>query len=254
MTIAIAAIICSALTGFSQDFKVPVTNAKDSKLVLKDFNGKLPVTSYNGTDIVITAVDFDNPAPERSKGLKAVYPGGTDNTGIGLDLEKEGNLIIVKCLIPFTRSSEYKIMVPENLALKIESSCERSLEPQIEKVKGEIEINTCHNISLKDVSGPVVLSTIDGNIDITFSGMVTDKPFSVNSISGEIDITMPAKTATSLEMSTVTGTVYSDFDFTDATKKMKQIGGNQLNYDLNGGGVKFRIATVSGNIYLRKGN
>jgi hypothetical protein len=35
---------------------------------------------------------------------------------------------------------------------------------------------------------------------------------------------------------------------------MKKIGGNDMNYSLNGGGFKFNIGTVSGNIYLRKGN
>jgi DUF4097 and DUF4098 domain-containing protein YvlB len=81
-----------------------------------------------------------------------------------------------------------------------------------------------------------------------------DKPFSVNSVSGDIDITIPAKTATDLELRTVNGGFYSDFDIAETQKDLKKIGGNKLYFPLNGGGFKFTVATVTGNIYLRKGN
>jgi hypothetical protein len=54
-------------------------------------------------------------------------------------------------------------------------------------------------------------------------------------------------------MNSVTGNMYSDFDFNNSDKNVKQVGGNNLEYKMNGGGVKFSIVTVSGNIYLRKG-
>jgi DUF4097 and DUF4098 domain-containing protein YvlB len=99
-----------------------------------------------------------------------------------------------------------------------------------------------------------VLSTISGDINITYSNINTAKSSSINSISGEIDITLPVKTATDLELRTVSGAIYSDFDFTETQKNLKKIGGNDMNYTLNGGGFKLSIASVSGTIYLRKGN
>ena len=121
-------------------------------------------------------------------------------------------------------------------------------------MKNEIDIKTCHNIDLKDVTGPLVLSTISGDINITYSSINSAKSSSVNSISGDIDITIPVKTATDLELRTVAGAFYSDFDFSATQKNLKKVGGNEMNYSLNGGGFKFNIGTVSGNIYLRKGN
>jgi len=238
----------------AQEYKIAVQNTKEGKLSLKDFSGTLPIEGYSGNDIIITSTSEDHETPEKAKGLKAIYPGGTDNTGIGLYVEKNGNQVTVTCLVPFTRSSEYKIKVPENFAVEVESGCERSNEIVIEKTKNEIDIKNCHNIDLKSVTGPLVLSTISGDINITFSAINSDKPFSVNSISGDIDITLPAKTATNLQMGTVSGGFYSDFDYTDTSKKLKKVGGNQLDFPLNGGGFNFNIVTVSGNIYLRKGN
>jgi DUF4097 and DUF4098 domain-containing protein YvlB len=238
----------------AQEYKITTQNNKDGRLVLKDFNGSLPIEGYSGSDIVITSTSGNLTPPEKAKGLKPIYPSGSDNTGIGLDVQKNDNQIIITCLIPFTQDGEYKIKVPENMAIELSSGCERNNDILITGMKNEIDIKSCHDIKLKDVTGPLVLSTISGNIDITYSSINTTKSSSVNSISGEIDITLPVKTATDLELRTVSGAIYSDFDFSESQKNLKKIGGNEMNYSLNGGGFKFNIGTVSGNIYLRKGN
>jgi hypothetical protein len=238
----------------AQEYKITVQNNKDGRLILKDFNGLLPVEGYSGSDIIFTSTSEDLAPPEKAKGLKPIYPSGTDNTGIGLDVQKIDNLITVTCLIPFTRDGEYTIKVPDNLALEFTSGCERSNDISVKNMKNEIDVKSCHDIELKDVTGPLVLSTISGDIDITFSSINSVKSSSVNSISGDIDITIPLKTATNLELRTVSGGFYSDFDFTETQKDLRKVGGNELSFPLNGGGFKFSIGTVSGNIYLRKGN
>lgn len=238
----------------AQEYKITTQNTKDGRLILKDFNGSLPIEGYSGNDIIITSTSGNLTAPEKAKGLKPIFPAGTDNTGIGLDVQKIDNLITITCLIPFTRDGEYKMKVPENLVLELSSGCERSNDISIKNMKNEIDIKSCHDIKLKDVTGPLVLSTISGDIDITYSSINSAKSSSVNSISGEIDITLPVKTATDLELRTVSGAIYSDFDFSESQKNLKKVGGNETNYSLNGGGFKFNIGTVSGNIYLRKGN
>ncbi len=239
----------------AQEYKIPVQNIKDGRLVLKDFNGELPLEGYSGSDIIITADSDDFTPPEKAKGLKAVYPGGTDNSGIGLDVKKDGNQITIISLIPFSKKAGYKMKVPDNLAIDIKSSCERSNSISVSDMKNEIDINNCHNIDLKNVSGPLVLTTISGNINVTFGTInASGKPFSIVSISGDVDVTLPAKTAADIELRTVSGSIYSDFDFSNTQKDLKKVGGNVLSLPLNGGGFSFSLGTVSGNIYLRKGN
>ena len=238
----------------AQEFKIPVQNTKDGRLILKDFTGTLPIEGYTGADIIITSTSEDLTPPAKAKGLKPVFPAGTDNTGIGLDVQKIDNLITITCLLPFTRGGEYKIKVPENMAIELTSGCERNNDISISNMKNEIDIKSCHNIDLKNVTGPLVLSTISGDINITYSSINSSKSSSINSISGEIDITLPVKTSTDLELRTVSGAFYSDFDFSESQKNLRKIGGNEINYSLNGGGFKFAIGSVSGNIYLRKGN
>jgi hypothetical protein len=238
----------------AQEYKVQVPDTKDRKLILIDFSGDLPIEGYSGNEVIFTSASEAFTPPEKAKGLKPVYPGGTDNSGMGLSVQKNVGQITVTCLVPFTRKGEYKIRVPDNMALEIKSGCERSSNISVSSMKNEIDIENCHGIDLKNVSGPLILSTIAGDINITFDTFVTEKPSSISSVSGDIDITLPAKTATNIEMGTINGDFYSDFDISDSQKDMKRVGGNHLNASLNGGGFKFSIETVNGNIYLRKGN
>ena len=275
---AVIAFFASTDT-FAQEYKIPVENSKDGKLSLEDFMGDLPIEGYDGKEIIIspTSSEEGNEAsePDRAKGLKPIYSRGTDNTGIGLRVEKNGNQITVTCLMPITKQREYKVKVPNNFSLKIGSGCERSNNISIRNIKGEIEIKNCQSIKLSNVTGSLIISTISGNVELekcaldkdatisiaAISGNInavltdfsTKGPISFNSISGEVDITLPAKTAVNLDMKTISGSIYSDFEFSNEEKKMKQIGGTKIEYNLNGGGAELNLKTISGNIYLRKG-
>lgn len=246
--------ICLTANGLlAQEYKVQVENSKSGKLILNDFTGDFPVEGYNGNEIIITGSSDRSRTPERAKGLKPVYAAGTDNTGIGLEVEKNGNTITITNLIPFIQRSNFRLKVPNNLAIKIESGCERSGDISIQNFTNEVEVNNCQSIELKNVSGPLVLSTISGDINIVFSDVNKDKPTSIASVSGTIDITLPSKMAVDLEMGTISGAVYSDFDFSNDKDKMKRIGGNTIKTKLNGGGADLKINSVSGDVYLRKG-
>ena len=254
IVLILTAVIFTTTISRAQEYKIPVQNSSEEKLSLIDFMGTLPIEGYNGKDIIITTTSgpsFD--APERAEGLKPNYPNGTDNTGIGLELEKSGNQISVRCLLHITKRAEYKVKVPYNLAIKAESGCERTNSISIQNMKNEIEIKTCLSISLSDVTGPLVLSSVTGGIDIEYTKMNADKPVSINSISGDIDITIPALTPADLEIRTITGMVSSEFDFPSGDGDMKQVGGKTYSYALNGGGVDYTIVSVSGNIHLKKG-
>jgi lia operon protein LiaG len=247
-------LILTTVMSWAQAYRIPVQNSSDEKLSLLDFMDYLPIEGYDGDEIIISSASGDViVVPDRAHDLVPVYSNGTDNTGLGLNVEKSGNQITVRCLLPITKRGQYKLRIPNNLSIKIESGCDRSNEIAIQKMRGEIEIKTCQSISLRDVTGPLVLSTVGGEIDIELNSVKRDKSISINSISGDIDITIPAKTSAELEISTITGKISSDFDLPSDKDDMKQIGGKSLQFALNGGGVDFNIVSVSGDIYLKSG-
>lgn len=243
------AVPCAA-----QQFKVTIENTKDGQVELDDFPGDLPIEGYSGNEIIITADDGHFQAPDRAKGLKPIYGGGgTDNTGIGLDMEKNGNKISFHCLLPMGRSADYHIKVPDNLVVKIHRSCEKGGETTLQNFKNEIDFDGCNDIKMKNVTGPLVVSTIGGEVNVVLTDISKDRPTSLSSIGGEVDVTLPAKAAVDLELSTMNGGMYSDFDFPSDGKDMRKVGGGSVHAKLNGGGPDLKINTISGNIYLRKG-
>lgn len=244
-------IICSSAL-HAQDYKIPVQNVKEGKLTLNDFPNDLPIEGYSGTDIIITS-DLSGQPPARAKGLQPVYSGGTDNTGLAVSVEKNGSHVTLQCLLPITKSANYKIKVPDNFSVEVDNECGHAGDVMVSNVKGEVAVKNCQGIQLKNISGPLVLSTISGDIDIVFASLSKDRSVSIASISGEIDVKVPATAGMDIELSTVSGNIYSDFDFPADDKKMKRIGGNSVKTQLNGGGASIKLSNVSGNIYLRKG-
>lgn len=251
--IPILLAICITGRLSAQEFKVTVDNTKESELTLENFPGELPIEGYNGNEIIISTEAGQFEPPDRAKGLKPVYGGGTDNTGIALYMEKNGNKISFHCLLPITKSADYRIRVPENLVLKIHRGCERGGETTISNMKSEVDFDGCHGVTLKNVTGPLVISTIDGGVSVIFSEISKDKPISIASISGEVDVTVPVKAGIDVEMSNMSGNMYTDFDLATDNKNMRRVGGNSVRTTLNGGGTELKLHNISGNIYLRKG-
>ncbi|HEV9035228.1 MAG TPA: DUF4097 family beta strand repeat-containing protein [Puia sp.] len=249
----VASLCIAGLCHAQEQYKVSLDNLKDAKLILENFRDELTIEGYAGNDIIVTG-GREERSPDRARGLKPIYGGGTDNTGIGVAMEKEGNRISLRCLLPITHGSHFKIRIPESIALKITRDCMGGGDTYISDMKGEVEFNGCHDVTLKNVTGPLVISTISGNVSVVFTEINKDKPISIASVSGEVDVTMPAKAGFNLEMGTISGNMYSDFDIPSAKQgDMERVGGSNIHTKLNGGGIDLRLHSVSGNVYLRKG-
>lgn len=95
------------------------------------------------------------------------------------------------------------------------------------------------NFSVKTISGEIELIACEGKMD-------------VNSISGFIDYSIPKNLGAQLNLSTVTGDVYSNVSFDKGdTDEISWVGTNRK-LTLNGGDKDIKLKTVSGDIYLRK--
>ena len=92
------------------------------------------------------------------------------------------------------------------------------------------------------------INTISGEIEL----IGCEGEMSVKSVSGFIDYSIPEKLKANIDLSTVTGDVYSNVDFDNKqTDKISWVGTNRA-LTLNGGDKEVKLKTVSGDIYLRK--
>jgi DUF4097 and DUF4098 domain-containing protein YvlB len=94
----------------------------------------------------------------------------------------------------------------------------------------------------------VHLETIDGNVVITeFTG-----PLFAKSISGFVDVSWPKNKGADVAMQSISGEVYSDMAI-NFQNKQEQIPlvGYLLKGQVNGGGPRIRLESISNNVYLR---
>lgn len=123
----------------------------------------------------------------------------------------------------------YELLLPAGLSL------------QLKTISGDI---TIANYS----GGEMELESISGGIEIKdYKGAIRAK-----SISGFVDFTSPGNQGFDVASKSVTGEIYTDFDIKldDGSTAWSK----RLNRSLNGGGKQVSLETVSGDIYLRKGN
>ncbi|HET6558923.1 MAG TPA: DUF4097 family beta strand repeat-containing protein [Prolixibacteraceae bacterium] len=93
------------------------------------------------------------------------------------------------------------------------------------------------------------LNTISGQVEVKGALGKMD----INSISGFIDYSIPATLKAKIDLSTISGNVYSDVQFEDKAEKDMTPVGTKRKLTLNGGNVPIALKTISGDIYLRKG-
>lgn len=93
------------------------------------------------------------------------------------------------------------------------------------------------------------LNTISGQVEVKGAFGKMD----INSISGFIDYSIPSNLKAKLDLSTISGNVYSDVKFEDKSegKDMTPVG-TKRHLTLNGGNTPIALKTISGDIYLRK--
>ncbi len=190
---------------------------------------------------------------DKRKGLTPIYPGGKDNTnGFGFSVTKEGNVLVVKDLKSHHQPNGIEVNIPKNIDIYVDTGNLGSAE--IEGFISEEEANTnVGGITMKNVTGPITAHSSVGPITIDFSKISQLSPITISTSVSEIDVTIPSSTKADLDLKT-NGTVYTNFDIEIPTKKgMNNVSRvNRITSSINNGGVKIKLKSSMGNIYLRK--
>ena len=201
---------------------------------------------------------------EQSKGLKKLgKKAAAKESGIYLKIEqKEGEIIIkddIDNLLILSSGEKYEITIPNSIRLNWDTSdCSKAKKSfffnanssEIKNFKGEVEISSSlNNFKLTDVSGPVSINTIGGNVTVEFNKTTPNNLYSIYSNNGFIDITLPK--SSNLSVDATASEILSDLDFTVLTEKDNNRT-QQMVLKLGTGRVKMKLDADLGNIYLRK--
>jgi hypothetical protein len=237
------------------EYKTKLANSKDKKITIELSASEVKIEGHNGDDVIIQASSGYEAPPERAKGLKPLYYSAVDNSGIGLSVTPDaGGLKIEKAT---RKQIKYTMKVPRQVSLLFkETNWSGGGGITVSNMDGDLEIKTNNsNITLNNVTGPIVANSTSGEVKAVFSTLNQGKPTAISTISGEIDISLPAAVKSDLKLRSINGEMYTDFDLGVKNVKdgMSRVGGGRnIDGAINGGGVEMSINTISSNIYIRK--
>lgn len=270
LAISLILVLSGQLILAQNKYKADLKNSPNSTIEIMVGSESVQIIGHDKDEIMITT-DFsgefiDTPtgkkkqAPERAAGLKPLTANAADNTGIGLVVEKDGDHFSVLKISNNARNNTYVFYIPNKAKLEV-NDIHAQIETTyiIEDHYGEIEIMALNSqIKMSNVSGPVVANATNGNVEVVFSKVTPNKPNSFLSVNGYVDITLPKNVAADLQLHTVNGEAYTDWEIDvdkNASAAMPVIANmNMFNIEgtINGGGVPISIQSVNGDIYLRK--
>ena len=236
----------------SQEFKVNVAG-KNVSLIINEVN-KVEITGNTGTEIIFSTTNNRKDDDERSKGLTAIGSLGLeDNSGIGLSIVESDNSVKVD-QISRNNDSRYVIQVPKNVKVVYEHNGVHGSKVKIRDLGNELELSTNHSgIRLENVSGPLTINTVHGDIEASFTTLNQTAPSSIVSVHGHIDISLPSATKADIRMDTNWGEIFTDMDIDfDKSGDMRKVSSQSIRGKLNSGGVSLHLSSTHDNIYLRK--
>lgn len=168
------------------------------------------IEGTNGDEVVVTTtLDKKGAAKVDDDGFRRL-----DQQEATFELVENGNIVTLRVAgglaLPWlSAGAEFKIKVPRNTNLIIKTQLGDDIE--IQNIGGDIEVSTMNGgISLENVSGSVIANTVGGKIDAEFK-RPPQKPVSLTTMNGGIELSLPAQTAANLRMRTMNGAIRTNF-------------------------------------------
>lgn len=206
----------------------------------------------------------------RKKGLKKLGKKNENRElGIYFTIEQKNGELLFMDEVPrngqfvIHGNESYEIKIPNSIKLVWETNgCRNNSSSQrspiffssnvssLSDFSGEVEIaSTLNNMKLTDVTGPVSINTIGGNVTVAFDKKTPQKLYSIYSNNGFIDMTLPE--SSNIMLDAQGSSIYSDIDFKIEEEK-EDLGRQLMRLKLKSGNVKMKLNAGLGNIYLRK--
>ena len=231
------------------------------------FSGSVTVKGTNRKDVSLRVTHrggdsaFERSAPPPPPGMRRL----SGRRG-SLSAEEENNRIEVRSRsINSDMDLEIEVPARTNLELRVVNGGEII----VENVEGAIEVNNVNGpVRLTNVAGSVVASATNSNVTVRLTRVTDAKAMAFTSLSGTVDVTLPATTKANLKLRSDNGDVFTDFDVQQTEAPVRsgwtrpargrgdrsvRFGGNNTIYGtINGGGPEIEARSFNGSVFIRK--
>jgi hypothetical protein len=248
---------------------IPLTDpSRPVKLQVTLFNGSISVTAHEGSEILISTSedddenferwgdnDDDEPRPDRA-GLVRI-----PNTAVGVTAEENDNTVSIG-VDWGGRGVDLAISVPRQTS--VQARTVNGDEIRLEGLLGDHELaNQNGDVIGIDLSGSAVVTSHNGDIDMSFMQLTPGKTMSFVSFNGDIEVAFPPAIAADLRVNPGRGDVYTDFDVqlqprSAVVEGASERGRKQVRLEremrlvVGGGGQEIQFKTFNGEVVIRR--
>ena len=241
-------------TAIAQDFQKTYGLSANGAVSVRNVSGDVIVTSYDGEAVVV-------------KGFKE----GRDREMVEVEDRSSNDRVDVRVRYPercnCDASVRFEVLVPRAAAYNFERLSTASGGIEINRVRGDVRADTASgNITVKEVTGAVTASTASGeleikditgtinarsasgNVDVSLAQLAGTSNMKFSSASGDVSVRMPASSAADIEMSTLSGSLKTDFPL--EINKERYGPRQSARGRLGDGSRSLHISSISGNVSL----
>jgi len=139
---------------------------------------------------------------------------------------------------------EYTLTVPRKAVLESIEMVNGSID--IDAVEGNVKASSINGrVGARGLMGEARLSTINGQLEATFTQLDGSKSISLNSVNGNVTLVLPSNANASIRASTVHGGISSDFAL---QVKHGEYVGHSMDGQIGTGGPRIKLGNVNGGI------
>jgi hypothetical protein len=209
--------------------------------------GGIRVSNISGSVKVIGTKD--------SKIQVLAYKEGPDRDLLQIEDRSDENRVSVEARYPQTGNCNarvnFEVRVPASVNYNFDRLVSVSGNVEVIGVTGQIRADSVSgNVAVTDVSGLVSANAVSGNVLVKISRLIGAGDMSFRSISGNVNVTAPADLDADVEMSTISGSLKTDFPVEVIEKRYGP--GRSARGRLGAGSHNLRITAVSGRVSLVK--
>jgi hypothetical protein len=228
--------------------------AQGKSIEVKGINGSISAEPASGDQLEVTAIKTGRRSDPAQVSIKvvehaggvticAVYP--SDDPGEPNSCEPgqgHGRMNVRNNDVKV----DFKVRVPAKVDL-----ISRTVNGEINALglAGNVESHTVNGSINISTSGYAQAKTVNGDISAKLSDANWPGALDFKTVNGGITVNLPSETSSSVDASTVSGDISSDFQLTIlGTMSRKHLSGT-----IGGGGRELNLKTVNGSIHLRRG-
>lgn len=229
-----------------EEFQQVYALAADGRVSLENINGPVRIQAWERNEIKVQAVKraytrarleearIEIDAHPDAISIKTKYPDSTLN--FNNNERRYENPATV----------EYTLTVPRRARLESIELVNGRLD--VEGVAGDVRA-ACVNgtVNARGLIGEVNLSTVNGALEASFNQLSDGKSVSLNSVNGQITVTLPSDSNATIKATTISGPISNDFGL---TVRDGDYVGHELSGALGRGGARVRLSNVNGRIAI----